>query len=251
MHAQGNDFVILESDKLTLQIHDYSLLARAMCDRHFGIGADGLVLLDKSLPQMIIYNTDGTRAEMCGSALRCCCYLMYKHSGSFEVSINTDSGVSKGYIDRIVPEIVTVEIGNPEMILQNMIVDSFTGDYVNIGNPHFVILSDDLSAEPHLTYGKALSKNKAFTNGANVEFVSIINRDEIDVVVWERGVGATLACGTGSTAVVFSCQVKGLLNDSVKVNLPGGKITVERKDSVYYLQGEVVFVATGEYLWKV
>lgn len=251
MHAQGNDFVILESNNLIKVSIDFAKLAVDVCDRHFGIGADGLVVLNTHEPQMTIYNADGSRAEMCGSALRCCCYLMHKYTGSYEVSIQTDNGMSKGWIDQTEQKIVTVQIGAPQMITTNLEVGGFVGDYIKVGNPHFVILNSDFDNNPHLSFSKVLSEDNAFTEGANIEFVRINSRDEIDALVWERGVGATLACGTGSTASVFCGQSRGLLNDSVCVNLPGGSIQVFKMDGIFYLMGSVELVANGEYLWKV
>jgi diaminopimelate epimerase len=254
MQAQGNDFIIVNRGKVVLENALLPKLAQDVCNRHFGIGADGLVLLDtdkREKVHMAIYNADGSKAEMCGSALRCCCVLLTKDSNSKEIEIFTDSGLSKGIIDNENQNYVTVEIGSPKMVKYSFILDGFKGDYVTIGNPHFVIYTHDLTSNPHLSAGKALSENSQFTNGANIEFVKVITKDEIDMVIWERGAGVTLACGTGATAAVFSGQYNHLLNDKVKVNVPGGSITITKKSETYYLGGEVSFVGTGDYIWTI
>lgn len=253
MHAQGNDFILLDSDKVTMAEADYPGLARAVCDRHFGIGADGLVVLHSIMgksPYMAIYNADGTKPEMCGSALRCCCAWIAQLTGEKVITIRTDSGVLRGSIADANPLLVTVEIGKPELIKAAFELLGFKGDYVSVGNPHFVIFSDQADAQLTLENGKALSEHPAFEAGANIEFVKVISPSEIRMWVWERGVGITLACGTGATAVVFAGQYRGYLSDLVKVNLPGGYVTLSRLEDTFFLIGEVTYVASGEYLWK-
>jgi diaminopimelate epimerase len=251
MHAQGNDFVILQDFAVKIQQADLPRLAIGVCDRHFGIGADGLVLLETGKPSMEIFNADGSRAEMCGSALRCCCYLLSKSIGSQQVSIQTVNGLAEGTVDADNPLLVTVDIGKPEIVEQDIVLYGFTGDYVKVGNPHFVVYTDTLDDNPHLVYGQKLSEHPYFPDGANIEFVRLISRCEIELVVWERGVGATLACGTGSTAAVFSGIKAGKLDSNVSVSLPGGKIDVLADQQVYRIGGEVTFVAKGEYEWKI
>lgn len=250
MHAQGNDFVILQDFAGKLKHADLPRLAMDICDRHFGLGADGLVFLETVNPSMEIYNSDGSRAEMCGSALRCCCYLLSQLNVSNMVSIQTDNGLAEGTVDADNPMFVTVDIGKPEMVEQDVQLDRFTGDYIKVGNPHFVVYTDSLENNPHLLYGKKLSEHSYFPDGANVEFVRLISSSEIELKVWERGVGATLACGTGSTAVVFSGIKAGRLETKVKVGLPGGYIFVIADREVYRIGGDVTFVAKGEYEWK-
>ncbi len=254
MQAQGNDFIIVKREKISIENIQIPQLARDVCNRQFGIGADGLVLLDtdkREKPHMVIYNADGSKAEMCGSALRCCCVLLAKANNKKEMEIFTDSGLSKGIISPDNPDYVTVEIGNPKMVKYSFILDGFKGDYISIGNPHFVIFTQDLSSNPHLSAGKALSENAQFENGANIEFAKVITKDEIDMAIWERGAGATLACGTGATAAVFSGQYNHLLNDKVKVNVPGGNVIISKKGDTFFLGGEVGFVASGDYVWTI
>jgi diaminopimelate epimerase len=253
MHAQGNDFILVNKEKTALTEDQYHHLAKAICDRHFGLGADGLVVLDsenQKTPRMIIYNTDGTKAEMCGSAMRCSCALLSRLTGAKEITLQTDNGKLKGMIDAENPLLITVEMGKPVLIKYSFDLESYKGDYIKIGNPHFVIIRDDADQNLHLLSGKSLSSNKAFEEGANIEFVKVISRQEISLWIWERGVGETLACGTGATAAVFAAGYRSLLDDDVKVNLPGGSVNIKKVDEIYHLKGEVTFVANGEYGWK-
>lgn len=251
MHAQGNDFIIVETDKIQVDDKKLSNLSRDICNRHMGLGADGLVLLNTTHPQMTVYNADGSKAEMCGSALRCCCYLIAQVTGKNDVEISTDNGVFKGIIDEHNPFNVTVEIGKPKMLKKGIVLNNYTGDYINVGNPHFVIFQSDLASLPHLTTGKSLSEDSYFKHGANVEFVRVISRDEIEMVVWERGVGSTMACGTGSMAAVFSGQQKNVLDDTVKVHVPGGEVLISKKENTFYLGGETSYIASGDFEWIV
>jgi diaminopimelate epimerase len=251
MQAQGNDFVIIDSTVVKIEQSGIPKLAADICERHFGVGADGLVILDMQKPGMTIYNADGSMAEMCGSALRCSCYLLAEKSGLNAVMIHTGQGPSKGIIDKDNPFLVTVEIGNPHLIANNVKIQDITGDCVSIGNPHFVVFREDLSDNPQIKFGRAISENPYFDNGTNVEFVRVLSGNEIELAVWERGAGATLACGTGSTAAVFAGQRRGLLDSEVTVILPGGRIQIVKTDKTYLLSGEVDLVASGEYLWKI
>jgi diaminopimelate epimerase len=251
MEAQGNDFLILESDKVEIETEVLPDLAIEICDRHFGLGADGLVKLNINLPEMRIFNSDGSEAEMCGSALRCCCALLAKITGKRVISIKTGNGGLQGLIDEVDNNYVTVEIGQPILKRQGLELEGQTGDYISIGNPHFVIFLKDFTSDPHLVSGPGISANPFFTEGANVEFVRIINRDEIELKIWERGAGATLACGTGSVAGVFSGHIHGFLNDKVRVKVPGGEVFVHRQNSLYYLGGKTSFIASGEYEWRI
>ncbi len=251
MQAQGNDFVIVDALELIQNSEQITRLAKDVCLPHFGLGADGLVILDSQIPQMTIFNSDGSMAEMCGSALRCCCALLYTKNGKNEYEIKTGNGILKGFVDKINPEIVSVEIGNPVMISQDLTVEGVKGDYISVGNPHFVVFTNNVNSNPHQRLGQVISGKDVFVNGVNVEFARIISKREIELVVWERGVGATLACGTGATATVFSGQNRNLLGDEVLVHLPGGDVIIKKNPTGYILKGETAVVAEGVFKWKV
>lgn len=251
MHAQGNDFIVItDAEVRSINKQDIIKLSREICNRNYGIGADGLVLLDMPGKEMHIYNNDGSKAEMCGSALRCCCYLIHEQTGEFEIAVNTDSGLLTGKLNMSNPRVVTVEIGHPQFIDKSVTINNITGDYVSVGNPHFVVRVAEINPKELNMTAKNLSVNNFFVNGTNVEFYKVINEKEIDIYVYERGVGPTLACGTGAAAVVFCGQQTGLLSKRVKVNYPGGTVFVIEQKGRYYLEGEVTYVAEGVYQWS-
>ena len=253
MQAQGNDFVVFYNNSFEGFQIDFSKLAVDVCNRHFGIGADGLVILKESASdshKMIIYNADGSRAEMCGSALRCCAALIYSRNKALVISIITDNGILQCRIAESDPSIVKVEIGIPEMIENNLAINDHIGDFVKVGNPHFVVLDQELDHDTFVKTSKEISESNFFSDGINIEFIRIVNRDEIDMLVWERGVGATLACGTGAAASVFSCSLKGLLDEVVKVNSPGGFVVIRNITGRYFLEGSVNVIAEGNFVWK-
>ncbi|MEN6446093.1 MAG: diaminopimelate epimerase [Candidatus Cloacimonas sp.] len=255
MQAQGNDFVIVDyfvPETNALAETDFPSLAEDVCKPHFGVGADGLVLL-KPYPicdaQMIIYNANGSRAEMCGSALRCVTWLLHKKTAKKEFRILTDSGEKKCRINA--DKTITVNLGVPEMLKNNYIAEGFTGDLIKIGNPHFIIWKDDLTDEPQFKYGALIEHHSGFEETVNVHFASLLNKNKIAIKIWEKGCGATLACGTGASASVFSGIWKGILDNEVYVTMPGGTVEITASESGYLLSGEVNETFQGKYIWKI
>jgi diaminopimelate epimerase len=252
MHAQGNDFVILDGFSSPLPELPFSILAEQMCRIHTGIGADGLVLLspcDNAAAKMTIYNSDGSLAEMCGSALRCVSFLTYQKTQLSEFIVNTDSGLKPVFVCAKTGD-VTVNLGTPKLKLSNYNAEGITGDLVDIGNLHFVVWQSDLSSNPHLKFGNALEHHSGFPRSVNAHFAKVISPNEIDIKIWERACGPTLACGTGAASVVFSGITKGYISSPVKVNMPGGEVTIIEEGGAYLLSGQVTQVFCGEYLWK-
>ena len=255
MHAQGNDFVILDGFALDMRVIDkldLSALAQDMCKRRTEVGADGLVLLSPCRTadgQMTIYNADGSRAEMCGSALRCVSVLLRAKKNRTDLSIITDSGKKTALIS---PQgIVSVNLGLPKIVEEKMAVEDFAGDLVSIGNLHYVVWMDELEHDPHLLHGSRLEAHAAFTRPVNVHFVKLISPAEIEMKIWERGAGATLACGTGAACCVASGVARGLLEDKVEVIMPGGRVNVRTGSQGYTLAGEVSQPYRGEYNWRI
>ncbi|MDD2228857.1 MAG: diaminopimelate epimerase [Candidatus Cloacimonetes bacterium] len=252
MHAQGNDFVILDAFVCPLPELDFPSLATDVCKAHTGIGADGLVLLlpcPEANARMIIFNADGSRAEMCGSALRCVSLLMYQKLLLDSFSIQTDSGVKQISIASHGGDIA-VNMGIPLMIKKGYPAEGFVGDLVDVGNLHYVVWQDDMSGQPHMKYGSILEKHSGFPQPVNAHFAHVVNSHEIEIKIWEHACGATLACGTGATSCVCSGIVNGALQSPVKVNMPGGFVHIELQGDTYILIGTVATVFTGEYLWK-
>jgi len=253
MHAQGNDFVILSHWDKEPPMVDLPRLARDICDRHFGIGADGLVLILPNAKQdatMVIFNSDGSRAEMCGSALRCVASILMQDTGKHELQIATDSGIKNATQQ---DGEISVNLGKARIMHEDLVVEEFSGDLVDIGNLHFVIFAKDLTDDPHLRFGAQLEHHPAFPTGVNVHFAQIRTMSEIEIKIWENAVGPTLACGTGAASVVFSGFCKGLLGQQVDVLVPGGriKIWIKKSDDSLLLIGPVTEVFSGEFSWKI
>jgi len=246
MQAQGNDFIIL--DDATLPYHlDLSSYIKRICDRHFGIGADGLVVLSyltKYDAEMRIFNADGSEAEMCGSALRCVTTFLKESSKESIFKIKTKAGIKTGYsLDEVTAK---VNIGKVKFKRENPItICDYTGYYVSAGNPHLVIFTEDTAIIDAL--GKRISTDPIFKNGVNVEFVKIISPKEVEVRVWERGVGETLACGTGASAVQFVGKEQNLLKGSLLLHFPGGDLKTNIQNNYIFLTGRTEKVFLGEY----
>ncbi|MDD3102869.1 MAG: diaminopimelate epimerase [Candidatus Cloacimonetes bacterium] len=253
MQAQGNDFVILDFVDHGLPEYDFPALARSICHRQFGVGADGLVTLeaaDTADARMIIYNSDGSRAEMCGSALRCVSRLLMDKFARSEALVLTDSGLKQASSKE---EDITVNMGSARIVKADFPADGFVGDLVDIGNPHYIIFCDTLSDDPHLKHGASLEHHPAFPASVNVHFVRVLSRKKIQMKIWEHACGATLACGTGAASAVYSGIRKALLEHEVAVEVPGGmlKIIYQKDTDTLQLVGPVSYVFSGKYIWKI
>lgn len=253
MHAQGNDFVFIDLIADPFEIKNPEALAKEICARHFGVGADGLVLIEPASEadaRMIIFNSDGSRAEMCGSALRCVASLLFRKSNKDMLLIQTDSGIKTAEVEA---GDIVVNLGKANILHQDLKVEGFIGDLVDIGNPHFIIFGADLEGDPHLRYGAMIELHPGFAASVNVHFVKILDRQHMRMKIWENAVGATLACGTGAASSVFAGIGKNLLDPTVEVELPGGSVRIryEQVSGDLYLIGDVFEVFTGIYPWKI
>ena len=273
MNGCGNDFVIIdksEFDKTGLSMSD---LAKKICDRNFGVGADGMIIpnLDSSAETDIawyFYNSDGSTAQMCGNGMRC--FAKYVTDKGIidkkRFSVMTGAGViSPEILDN---ELIKVNMSKPilepakipfggDNILNFDIVakdKTFNANAVSMGNPHCVIFTDDDVYEMAKTYGPELEKHELFPEKTNVEFIKIKSRSEIDFCVYERGCGITLACGTGACASVVAGVLNNLTDCKVKVNLLGGAVTIDwsgyeaNKNSDIYLIGPANYNFYAEYI---
>jgi len=247
-HGTGNDFVVVEDLG-----DDYELSAefvRAVCDRHFGVGGDGLIRIapGTGAPFFMDYrNADGSVAEMCGNGVRVVGkYLADRGHVTGAFDLETRAGVKHlelhaaddGCVDR-----VTVDMGAPsfdradlpmlgegEALKEPLDVEArqtVVGTCLSMGNPHVVVFVDDVDAVPVATLGPLLETHPAFPNKTNVEFVQVAGEDLLRQRTWERGVGETLACGTGACAVAVAGQVRGLTGPRVAVELRGGRLELE------------------------
>lgn len=245
-HGLGNDFVFVE-DFAEETVQNGPSLAPAVCDRNFGVGADGLVYITQpaGIYTMRIFNSDGSEAEMCGNAIRC----LAKHlwDGGLVNGMSVDVGTLEG-TKHIVRHGVdyTVDMGEPQWTAQKIPIRvssseaietpvslgdlEFVVTAVSMGNPHAVILVEDLDEIPFGDWGPLLESHEVFPAKSNIEFVQVLDAATIRVKVWERGVGPTLACGTGACASVAATARLGLTGRSVNVELPGGTLFIQWKD---------------------
>lgn len=265
MQATGNDFIILDYINEKLE-YSYKLLAEFLCNRKFGVGADGILILEKSEIadfKMRIFNQDGSEAEMCGNGIRCFAKYIYEKKliNKKNFKIETMAGIKE--IDVIaegdtVIEII-VDMGKGEFdfekipvisLLDNkiekIIIDKMEVFPISIGNPHAVCFVQNLEKIDIEKDGKRIENYKCFPNKTNVEFVQIINKDLIKVRVWERGVGETLSCGTGACAASIISNKYKSTNCDITVELLGGKLKTKYENGNIKLIGPAEFVFEGK-----
>jgi diaminopimelate epimerase len=242
MEGLGNDFVVLDGP------FDLSEQAvAALCDRRRGVGADGVLIvspISSERVRMEYFNADGSPAEMCGNGLRCIARravdLGLVEGGDFTV----DTAVGARRVSVRSDGSIRVELG-PVETGDELEVDGHLARPVTVGNPHAVLFVDDPASAPVARVGAALEGHPTFPGGTNVEFASVQSPDLIDMRVWERGVGETLACGTGAAAVVAAAMATGRSGPSATVQLPGGPLVVEIVDGVAWITGPANRVYSG------
>lgn len=267
MHGLGNDFVVIDaiSQKINLSTEDIQFLA----DRHFGIGFDQLLLVEKSDVvdfKYRIFNSDGSEVEQCGNGARCFArFVQTKGLTSKKcIRVETLNGIIELLIDA--NENITVNMGAATFVAESLPMDIAAvnslsdGQYslelnnqmiefgaVSIGNPHAVIVVDDVDTAAVEILGPLLESHAAFPQRVNVGFMQIVDRSTIRLRVFERGVGETKACGTGACAAVAIAHKLNRVDTDVVVQLPGGNLTIQLKsDGTIYLNGDAVFVFDGE-----
>lgn len=259
MHGLGNDFIMLERRHLPNDTDD-KVLAKLLCDRHFGIGADGIIIVDfpNSKDTDFIwdyYNSDGSEAEMCGNGMRCFAKYVFERGFTDESSFTvlTKAGIIKPTIES--DGSVTVNMGMPKLpvnLKDEIIIETnkVIYTYIEVGNPHCVIFMEhDINDKDFNFLGPRIEKHSQFLNGVNVEFANVINKNEIRVKVWERGSGPTLACGTGACAVLLAANINNLANAEAKIRLPGGLLNVRWDKTVnnVFINGPATFLYTGQF----
>jgi len=270
MQGLGNDYVYVNC--FEEKVARPSETAVRVSDRHFGIGADGLILIkpsEKADFEMEMYNADGSRGEMCGNGIRCVAKYVYDYglTDQTHISIETLGGIK--YLDLIVEEgrvrLVKVDMGSPvleaEQIpiigLGNRVLDEtirvddmeyrITG--VSMGNPHGVVFLKDVKNLEIEKIGPLFEHHECFPNRVNTEFVHVLDRHTAEMRVWERGSGETLACGTGACAVAVACVLNGLTEEEVTVKLLGGELQIrwDREKDRVYMTGPAEVVFDGEW----
>ena len=257
VHGQGNDFVLVNG--FAEHIHDYRQAAITVCDRHFGIGADGLAIIlpsQKADFQMRIFNSDGSEAEMCGNVTRCVARYVYEHglTTKTKIELETLAGIIKPELIFDAGEIKTVRVdmGLPQEQAINVDIalpgQTVQATCVSMGNPHCIVFVEDMSTIDIAAIGPMIEVYPLFPKKTNVEFVQVINDCELRMRVWERGAGITMACGTGASATLVAAVLNGKTSRAVTLHLDGGDLQVEwGADDHVYMSGPAIEVFHGEY----
>lgn len=271
MQGCGNDYVYVNCmDKL---IDNPGKVSQYISDRHFGIGSDGLILIcpsDVADFRMAMYNADGSEGKMCGNGARCIAKYVYEYglTDKKQISLETRGGIK--YLDMDIEDgkvrLVKVDMGAPVLkpaeipVKADSSMDSFINQPLDIngktfmvtclsmGNPHAVVFIDDTKNLDIRKYGPVFEKHPVFPEQVNTEFVQVINRNEINMRVWERGSGETLACGTGTCASVVACVLNGKTDEKVTVHLLGGDLLIEynKDNGTVWMTGPAEVVFDGE-----
>ena len=268
MQGIGNDYIYVNC--FEEKVEDPSSLSIRLSDRHFGIGSDGIILIEPSSKadcRMDIYNADGSQAMMCGNGIRCVGKYVYDRGivKKDVLKIDTMSGIKTLHLNIHSGEVisVTVDMGIPyfraseipalfskdQIIDEPIIVDSveYRINCISMGNPHCVIFVKDVNQIDIEKIGPKLECNKIFPNRSNIEFIQIMNKKEIAMRVWERGSGETWACGTGACAAAVACAVNNKTERQVKVHLKGGDLEIhwDEKTNSIFMKGPAEFVFDG------
>jgi diaminopimelate epimerase len=267
----GNDFVLV--DCFQEKIEDYVSLTKIVCDRHYGIGADGMIFIlpsEKADFRMRIFNTDGSEAEMCGNGIRCFARNVYEKglTDKQEFTVETDAGILKpklimensGNVKQI-----QVDMGYPVLEAKDIPVNGYGKQRiiskpievmgktykmtcVSMGNPHCVIFVDDLEKLPIEQLGPLFESHVAFPRKINTEFVEVRDRTHLRMRVWERGAAITLACGTGSCATLVAAVLNDKADKKAEIELDGGKLFVEwAANGKIYMTGPAEQVFSGNF----
>lgn len=269
MHGIGNDYVYVNC--FTETVEDAAKTALFVSDRHFGIGSDGLILIKPSMRadfEMDMYNSDGTQGAMCGNGIRCVAKYVYDYglTDKTHISIDTKSGIK--YLDLIIKDgkvaLVKVNMGAPELCAKKIPIISekervirepvaidgevyeMTG--VSMGNPHAVVYIEDVKGLNIDQIGPKFEHHISFPDRVNTEFVHVIDKNTLEMRVWERGAGETLACGTGACAAAVASILNGYAQNDITVKLLGGELIIswDQKENLVYMTGPATVVFDGE-----
>ncbi|MCL2098738.1 MAG: diaminopimelate epimerase [Bacteroidales bacterium] len=259
-HGLGNDFVVVDYEEVAT--FDFGKLAKILCNRHTGIGADGLIIVKFRPLEMLFYNSDGSTAKMCGNGIRCLAHYLYTSGADIsEFTVKTGAGNIQVGITSEEPFLAKVNMGNPDFAPANIPVVSNEAEFIQqainadgkefvlssvfMGTTHTVVFVDNINAVDVEKNGKAIGDLPVFPDYTNVNFVQIIDNNTLCVRTHERGVGPTLACGTGCCAAVVIANKLGYTDTEVRVELAMGALDIEITAAGVYLQGPAVRVYDG------
>ena len=271
MHGCGNDYVYINGFTEKVPQEQKPDFVRRISDRHFGIGSDGAIFINPAKEadfEMEMYNADGSRSEMCGNGMRCVGKYVYDYGLTDKTEFSVVSAGKIKYLSLTVEdgkavrirvnmgepiltpgEIPVVADSNPVINEPITVLDTeYKMTCVSMGNPHAVVFVDDTASFPVNEIGPYFENHEKFPNRTNTEFVQVVDRNHINMRVYERGTGETLACGTGCCASVVACILNGLTDENVYVHVLGGVVQVEwnREENIVYMTGPAVTVFDGE-----
>ena len=273
MQAIGNDFICMNYDDI--KQYNLKIFSKFVCDRHFGIGADGVILFSSSKVanfKMRIFNCDGSEAEMCGNGIRCLAKFLFEngYTNKNKILIETLAGIKE--IEYVIQNkkimSLKVKIGIPQININRLPVyiprnyrykdqkcklvfklgeKESVGTFLTVGNPHTVIEISDIKNYQVTKFGKIVENYKYFPQKTNVEFVEIIDNEHIKLRVWERGIGETYGCGTGAVAAFYALFIENKVKEKIDVEFEGGnlKVYVNKKGEVY-IEGNAQNVFEGK-----
>lgn len=269
MHGCGNDYVYVNC--FEEKVENPSKVAQIVSDRHFGIGSDGLILIcpsDVADFRMRMYNADGSESEMCGNGIRCVGKYVFDYglTDKKKVTVETGAGIKEleFTIENGKVSLVKVDMGEPilkasdvpvvsdkEQVINEEIVVNGTSwkmTCVSMGNPHAVVYIPDTKSLEIEKIGPHFENHEVFPNRTNTEFVQLLSRDEINMRVWERGSGETMACGTGACGATVAAILCGYTDDEITLHLPGGDLLIQwnRENNRVYMTGPATIVFDGE-----
>ena len=262
MHGLGNDYVMLDATKNVFR--NLNQIAKNLCDRKFGVGSDGIILILKSKSadfRMRMFNPDGTEAEMCGNGIRCMAEFIWSKSLTNKKTINIETIAGTKILSKISNDLISVNMGTPIPLKKSQYKFSngvdlvyslefekmkFKGFACSMGNPHCVILVNDIQSLNIEKFGPIIEKFGFFPSRTNVEFVQIISKNLVKQRTWERGAKETLACATGACAVLLSLYKQNLIENKITIKLSGGSLLVEYKDNQIWMSGPAITVFEGE-----
>jgi diaminopimelate epimerase len=273
MHGLGNDYIYVNG--FDEHVDDPPAVARAVSDRHFGIGGDGLILIlpsTKADCRMRMFNADGSEAQMCGNGIRCLAKYVYEHgiARKTNLQVETLAGILDLQLlqnpgDSEVIDAVRVRMGEPRLQREDIPMQGAAGHVVqdplevdgtlfhvtavSMGNPHCIVFVDDPHHFDVSYWGPRFEHHAAFPEGVNTEFVRVVDEHTFDMRVWERGSGETLACGTGASAVAVACHLNGKTGRRVTGQLRGGLLDLEwnANDNQVYMTGPATEVFSGDW----
>ena len=275
MHGLGNDYVVI--DEFSGEIipeNKKPTVTEELCKRRFSVGADGVIFVSPATVEEAdirfrIFNADGSEAEMCGNGIRCFAKFVFEKNilstdkmlvetmkdvkellltveEGIVTSIRVDMGNATFKVDEIPMETSEIEFLNSDIMVEG---DPLKITAVSVGNPHAISFTDDLNSIPLEQVGPSIENHPAFPQRINAHFVHILERNEVEMITWERGTGITLACGTGATSTVLAGYRLGLLDEDVQVHLPGGDLYItvyhEEDELGAFMEGDAVMVFEG------